>query len=821
MRFRSIKTRIIILVLISGVPGLIVIGILGIRNRDYVRTQAELELKRVVRLLGHENEMLFAGINQTLFVLSHSPHIMRTTAASRLLTKVRAENSYYTNIFVANADGKIVASALPFVGRHFGDPKLLRDAMSQKSFSVGQFVVGTAPGKPLLHFAYPALDRRGRAVGIVGIAMDLAMFGRLLSVARLPDGSIIALTDHAGRRLYRYPDTAAHVGTKDLNMMMGHMKGPANEGSFLGTGIDGIKRYYAYRIFRRSGEENPFLYMRVGVPVSRLNMTARMEFLTGIVLLPASFFFSIGIAWTFGSLIIGKRLDIMRRATRRFGTGDFSRVEIPPAGDELDELAAVLNMTADRLVERDRESLQAKAALQNSQDTLRSVFNSVSDAIFIHRRDGSIVDVNDRMLEMYGVSRSEAAGMSIIEDYSPPDVSGAYLMDIWNKVLLGGKQHFEWCARRPHDGSLFDVEVFLNRIKMNGDDCILATARDITSRKHMEKTLDKQRLLMQSVINALPAPLFYKDRNGRYLWCNEAHETAFGVSRIDIADKSIYDILPPDIARISADADDIVFGRGMPYTYETVVPYEDGTKHTIVIHKAPFSGNGREVDGLVGVIMDITDLKRSEERLRVSLNEKEVLLKEIHHRVKNNLQIISSLLSLQSVHIHDQKLLDMFRDSQTRVRTMALVHQKLYQSDNFARISFNDYARDLLRDIFRSYGAMAENIHYEIDSDGTSLDIDTMMPIGLILSELVSNSIKHAFPRNPKGVISVSFRKPRSGGIALTVADDGTGFPEGFDMEDTCSLGLQLVVTLMEQLEGRIEIVNDNGARIIMIMRGT
>lgn len=693
MRARSIKARIIMLVLISSIPGLVIIGILGMKNREHVRSQKELELERIVQLLGHESETLIAGIHQVLFALSHSPYIMDPSSANSILKKIQRENDTYWNIFVINSAGSMIASAIPMVSHNFSDRKYFRDAMTKKQFSAGEFLIGALSKKQLLHFAYPILNKGGGAIGIVGIAVELDTFGKLLSIAKLPEGSIIALSDHAGKRLYRYPDTHNYAGRQDLKKMMHRMGGSAASGTFLETGVDGTERFYVYRTFTLPVEDRPFLYMRVGVPVSRLNTAARREFVAGIGFLLASFLAVLVIAWTFSKLTIGKRFDMVRRASRKFGLGDFSKIDIPEVGDELDELSVVLNSAAEQLEQRERENYEAKTALQSSQDSLRSIYNSMIDAIFIHRRDGSIIDVNDRMLAMYGVTRAEAASLSIIDDYSAPGMSRDGLSVIWKQILEGHAHHFEWLARRPHDGSLFDVEVFLGRITLNGENCILATARDITSRK------------------------------------------------------------------------------------------------------------------------------RSEERLRDSLREKEVLLKEIHHRVKNNLQIISSLLSLQSVHIRDAHMLEVFKDSQTRVQTMALVHQKLYQSDDLSGIYFRDYATELLRDLFRSYGAMANNIQYTIDSDETFLDIDTMVPVGLIISELISNSIKHAFSGRAQGNVSIVFRSGESG-TALTVADDGTGLPEGLDIRNAESLGLQLVMTLVEQLEGDLHLANSNGTRITMTMRG-
>jgi PAS domain S-box-containing protein len=219
---------------------------------------------------------------------------------------------------------------------------------------------------------------------------------------------------------------------------------------------------------------------------------------------------------------------------------------------------------------------------------------------------------------------------------------------------------------------------------------------------------------------------------------------------------------------------------------------------------------GRLVSRVV-VLRDITERKKAEERINASLREKEVLLKEIHHRVKNNLQVISSLLYLQSKSIEDKRALEMFQDSQNRVRSMALVHERLYQSQDLARVDFAEYVRSLANYLFRSYGVNTNLIKLKIHVDDVSLGVDAAIPFGLVVNELVSNSLKHAFPDDRAGEIRITLRLD-GGQSLLMVSDNGVGFPENLDFRDTRSLGLQLVNTLVDQLEGTIELDRSEGA---------
>ncbi|MCH7519792.1 MAG: PAS domain S-box protein, partial [Candidatus Dadabacteria bacterium] len=210
----------------------------------------------------------------------------------------------------------------------------------------------------------------------------------------------------------------------------------------------------------------------------------------------------------------------------------------------------------------------------------------------------------------------------------------------------------------------------------------------------------------------------------------------------------------------------------------------------------------------IAMVEDIGERKIADQKIRKSLKEKEVLLKEIHHRVKNNLQVICSLLSLQSSYIKSTDNSDIFNESQNRIKSMALVHEFLYQSDNLASINFKEYMNTLVDNLLSSYEADIYNISSVIEVEDITLDIDTAIPCGLIINELVSNSIKHAFPwakenlgsGDRKNMISIELFMTDNGFYNLNISDNGKGFPSNIDFRDTNSLGLKLVCALTEQL---------------------
>ncbi len=221
-----------------------------------------------------------------------------------------------------------------------------------------------------------------------------------------------------------------------------------------------------------------------------------------------------------------------------------------------------------------------------------------------------------------------------------------------------------------------------------------------------------------------------------------------------------------------------------------------------------------DLRGFSKVTRDISERRQAEEKIKASLKEKEVLLREIHHRVKNNMQVITSLLKLQSAHFKDQKYLDMFNESQGRIKSMALVHEKLYQSGDLAQIDFNGYVKTLTNGLFRAHGVDPTKVRLEQNIENVSLGLDSAVPCGLIINELVSNSLKYAFPQDKGGKIWIGLRTINKDELELTVSDDGKGLPEDLDIRRTESLGLHLVTILAEdQLEGQIELNRDRGTR--------
>ena len=232
----------------------------------------------------------------------------------------------------------------------------------------------------------------------------------------------------------------------------------------------------------------------------------------------------------------------------------------------------------------------------------------------------------------------------------------------------------------------------------------------------------------------------------------------------------------------------------------------------------PIYSNDGNIIEVSGIAHDITEKTLSEQKLKESLNEKEVLLKEVHHRVKNNLQVISSILNLQSSYVKDKKTLDILRESQNRIKSMSFIHESLYQNTDFSEINFSEYIVSLSKNLVHSYGIYDDLIDLDMSVGNISLNLDISIPCGLIINELVSNALKYAFRGKEKGVIKIKLFE-KNGNVNLIVQDNGLGLPKEINYKETDSLGLQLVTTLVEQINGEIELNNDRGAKFTIIFK--
>lgn len=347
--------------------------------------------------------------------------------------------------------------------------------------------------------------------------------------------------------------------------------------------------------------------------------------------------------------------------------------------------------------------------------------------------------------------------------------------------------------------------------------------QDITEFKMAEEALNEADQRLAEIIDFLPDATFAIDVKGRVISWNRAIEEMTWVWSEEILGKDHYEYSLPFYGKRRPGLIDLVNSpdeeieknyqnikrNGKVLTAETEVKLKGDTR-TVWVKVVPLEDSKGNYTGAIEAIRDITDLRNAEKKLKKSLKEKETLLKEIHHRVKNNLMIISSLLNLQSHYIKDKEALDVFRESQNRAKSMALIHERLYQSTDLKNIDFGDYIRSLTTDLYHTMVSDPVRVKLDLDLEDVKIDINTVVPMGLIVNELVTNSMKYAFPTDESGYIKVELHRENEN-ILLSVSDNGVGFPENIDYENTSSLGLQLVNNLIKQIDGELELDKRQG----------
>ena len=448
---------------------------------------------------------------------------------------------------------------------------------------------------------------------------------------------------------------------------------------------------------------------------------------------------------------------------------------------------------------------------QHAQAILAAIVESSDDAIVSKDLDGVVTSWNASAERIFGYTADEMIGrpISILVPPERPEDEPAILA----KLRLGERiDHYE-TVRIRKDGERIDISVTISPIRDESGVIVGASkvARDITMQRRRERLLAESQAMFQGLFEHSPDAIVVIEGGGRIRRVNAQLERLFGYKRDELHGSATDRLLPDrlrgrevfrgaggfkgsragaadDAAELHGQRSD---GREFPMEvlHSPAIPLEDGL--------------------VIAVIRDISERKAAEEQAREAMR-RGVLLREIHHRMKNNLQVVSSMLSLHSEYLRDEQALSAITESQNRIRSIALIHEKLYQSSDLGRIEFHGYVSDLCTSLFHSYGAPSRGVSLAIEVVDLALNLDTAVPCGLLINELVSNALKHAFPDARPGTIRVDMRRIGER-LAMTVSDDGVGFPDSVDFGKTQTLGLQLVNILAHQLEGSVGLEKTGG----------
>ncbi|HEX6982719.1 MAG TPA: PAS domain S-box protein [Balneolaceae bacterium] len=445
----------------------------------------------------------------------------------------------------------------------------------------------------------------------------------------------------------------------------------------------------------------------------------------------------------------------------------------------------------------DKDAIQKyRASVESFQD----LFDSISDAIYILDKDGRFLEVNRGAVEMYGYEQQFFIGKTPEVLAAPGKVDLVKTRELIQKALTGEPQSFEWWGRRKN-GEVFPKEVVVNPGTYFGEDVVIANGRDISERYEADKMLrESEEMFRQLFLNA-PMAIAFMDERQEIKTVNKAFTDVFGYSTEDVRGLDIDRLIVPDDEMEIAQkiSKDVLEGESGLKSGRRI--RKDKSLIDVFIYGVPVIVDGKTV-AIFGIYIDISERKEAEEKIKKSLKEKEVLLAEIHHRVKNNLAVITGLLELQSYNTSSEEASSVLKASQMRINSIALVHEKLYQNEDLSEISFDVYIKQLTDVITSSLSSDATAISIQIEAEAVKLTVGQAIPCGLIINELITNAHKHAFPGRKTGSIHISLIEEDLM-VKLQVSDDGVGIPLKADLDNPKSLGLTLIRTLSKQLNGK------------------
>lgn len=459
-----------------------------------------------------------------------------------------------------------------------------------------------------------------------------------------------------------------------------------------------------------------------------------------------------------------------------------------------------------------RDITEKKYAEERLRILSRAVEQSPVSIIIVNNK-GIIEYVNPKFTEVSGFTFEEIAGQD-----SRILAPGQNLHDGFQRlkeIVSSGREWKGEVQNRKKNGEEYWESVSISPITDDEGSIthFVAIKEETTDKKQIEQQLVESEERYRTIFENSPVGVaIIKDLHIHQ--ANSTYAKMYGFRDcVEVQNMPIIDRITPEYKTFVMDKfKERVTDEKNSIAYDSISLRKDGSRFPVHVELTSMNLSGEKA--VVALISDITELRDREEKIKSSLNEKEILLKEIHHRVKNNLQIISSLLSLQSEYINDKKAFELFIESMNRIRSMAIIHEKLYQTNNFSRIDASEYVTELVNYLFRTYQDSTRRIALESDIDNINIVIDTAIPCGLIINELISNSLKYAFPENRQGVITVAFKQNGTSGYELSIGDNGIGLPADFDFSKTNSLGLMLVTSLTEQLNGTFELERSCGTKV-------
>jgi PAS domain S-box-containing protein len=820
-RIPTVRLWLALVVLACVVPALLaaVPSIYYFYQRE--RAQLVREAIATARALTQAVDRDLASAHAALLVLSTSPDLASGDLAAFHRQATEAlRGQVANNVVLTDSTGQQLVNTLrPFgepLPRH-GNPAQLRRIFETGRPSVSDLYVGAVTRRPLIGIEVPV--RRGDTV-IYDLAMGIfpERLSTILAQQRLPPDWIGAIFDSTGTLVARTHENERFVGQKGVPALVQRMK-EVDEGAIETDTLEGIPVFSA---FSRSAVSN--WTVAIGIPRASLTEALRRSLawlIVGSAVLLAGGFI---LASVIGGRIVRSLQGLIAPALA-LGLGDPPIV--PPLG--LKEADQVGNA----LLQASRAAILRTHELETAHERLRRLIENSPSGMLTVDGAGHIVLVNAQVERLFGYTRGELQGKPV-EFLVPARFRATHESD--------REQFLVTPATRPmgagrelyglrKDGTEFPLEIGVTHVDLPEGAGVLATIVDISERKRLvqAEALAAQAQALQNEIaerrrseaqleafmNNSPSLMFIKDLAGRYLRVNEPFLRAFRIARDRVISRTDAEIFSPEQARQFEVNDAEALASERAIQVEETARYEDGL-HTSIVCKFPIiDGSGRAA-ALGGIVTDITDRIRVEQALQESLAEKELLLKEIHHRVKNNLQIVTGLLTLQAGRL-ESGARDAVEECADRIHSLALLHERLYREGHFGTVHLGDYIEGIVTMLMQ--GQAQAGVSVRVDIPPGTVDLDTAVPLGQAVTELTTNALKHAFRQREAGTVRVALTAAGDR-LVLEISDDGVGLSGGEPREG--AIGLRMVKLLAKQLGGEFSISSSTaGTRAALAWPGS
>lgn len=470
------------------------------------------------------------------------------------------------------------------------------------------------------------------------------------------------------------------------------------------------------------------------------------------------------------------------------------------------------------------EMKKAEQELRNSEERYRAIYDQVFIGIAKMALNGKFIQVNEQMCNMLGYSKEELCMKTFMDITVKEDIPTS--VGIMKKLASGQIEKATFEKRYLHkNGKIVNANIATSVVMdaLGNPSHFISIFQNITERVKLEHDRQSQSARHNAIIESSSHIIWTTDKqmcltsfNKNYAADLIKHydvEAYIGLSVV-----SVKVVLTEEYNNYWLKKYEAVL-RGEHQYFETkMIDRQNNVVWREIFLNPIFDELGNLVE-VAGIGLDITEKKLANEKIRNSLQEKEVLLKEVHHRVKNNLQVISSILNLQSSYVKDQSTLNILKESQDRIKSMAFIHESLYQTKDFSSINFSEYVVNLAQNLLHSYSSIEHEIKLNLDIQNVFLNLDLAIPCGLIINEIVSNALKYAFVDKKEEAEIMIKMHIKGESLNLEIRDNGVGLPKHIDYRNTESLGLQLVVTLVDQLNGKIELDCTKGAHYSILFK--